>query len=63
MKRVNVLPTALELVWSEADQPASIDEKIVKALRPSQACSAPSSFETDVSSATPLPRLVYEGLH
>jgi len=60
-KRLNVLPTSLELVWSEAGQPASADERIVRALAPGSACQAPRPSEVDVSTATDLPKLVDEG--
>jgi hypothetical protein len=60
-RRLNVLPTSLELVWSEAGVAASADERIVKLLAPAQACSDPATVEIDVSESTAFPRLVHEG--
>jgi hypothetical protein len=42
-KRLNVLPTSLELVWSERGEQA-VSERIVRALSPPSACSAPATY-------------------
>lgn len=58
-RRLNVLPEALELVWSESGEGPSISERIVNALQPSSSCMAPTPL--DQRTARPVSTLTREG--